>query len=240
MKLSTLSPLVLLLSLTSYAAGAETGKVVWDYWYTVSVKKIPAEAYNEKVVMHDDKLQFMSHVWKKEEGFINEEQLGAFSKADTDLSPLFFNFRSTYRASETVVDGNVHDGKTLVLKVRKGGEALPTVTRSIIPKTFFSVFFPVWLHKMVPTLKEGKTVSFSAILEDDIEHGFESEVGSIRLEKADEFATSSATKKILVDFRSVRSYWYVDAQGAPVRTVMPETGAVIERVSKDKADEFLK
>ena len=80
------------------------GKVVWDYWYTVTVQKIPAEIENEKVVMHGDKLQFMQHVWKKEEGYINEEQLGAFAKADPDLTPLFFNFRSTYRTTETIVD----------------------------------------------------------------------------------------------------------------------------------------
>jgi hypothetical protein len=219
---------------------ADSGKVVWDYWYTVSVNKIPAEMYNEKVIMHDDKLQFMNHVWRKEEGYINEEELGAFSKADEDLTPLFFNFRSNYRTTETVVDGNVKNGNTLVVKVRKAGDALPTVTKSIPHKTFFSVFFPVWLHKVVPTLKKGVTVSFSTILEDDVEHGFDSESGTIRLEDSDEFAQSSNTKKLIVDYRDVRSIWYVDAQGTPVRTVMPENNAVIERVSKEKAEAFLK
>ena len=204
------------------------------------MQKIPAEIENEKVIMHGDKLQFLQHVWKKEEGYINEEQLGAFAKADPDLTPLFFNFRSTYRTTETIVDGTVKDGKSLVIKIRKAGQTLPSVTRSLPSKTFFSVFFPVWLHKVVPTLKEGAAVSFSTILEDDIEHGFESESGTVRLEKGDEYSQSSNTKKITVDYLNVRSLWYLDSQGAAVRTVMPENSAIIERVSKEKAEAFLK
>jgi hypothetical protein len=96
------------------------------------------------------------------------------------------------------------------------------------------------LHKVVPTLKEGATISFSTILEDDVEHGFDSESGTVRLEKSDETAQASGTKKIVVDYRSVRSIWYVDSQGTPVRTVMPENNTVIERVSKEKAEAFLK
>jgi hypothetical protein len=222
------------------AAGSDEGKVVWDYWYTVSVNTVPAEYYNERVVLRDNKLQFFNHVWRKEEGFLNEEQLGAFAVADMELTPLFFNFRSTYRTSETVVDGNVKDGKTLVAKVRRDGQALPTVTKSISKNTFFSVFFPFWLSKELPTLKEGKSVSFSTILEDDVEHGFDSESGTVRLEPSDDLAKKTQTKKIAVDYRSVRSYWWVDVHGAPVRTEMPETKAVIERVAKDKAEAFLK
>jgi hypothetical protein len=226
---------------TAATTSTDTGKVLWDYWYTVAVNKtIPAEYYNEKVVLHGDKLQFFNHVWRKEEGYINEEQLGAFATADMALTPLFFNFRSTYRATETVVDGNVRDGKTLVVKIRKGGESLPTVTKSIPSNTFFSVFFPVWLGKALTTMKEGRTVSFSTILEDDVEHGFESESGMVRLDKSDDFAEKTHTKKIIVDYRSVKSTWWVDLHGASIRTEMPETGALIERVSKEKAEAFLK
>jgi hypothetical protein len=157
-----------------------------------------------------------------------------------DLNPLFFNFRSTYRNSETLVDGSVKDGKTLVVKIKRDGQALPSVTKSISKGTFFSGFFPFWISKELPVLKEGKTVSFSTILEDDVDNGFNSESGTIRLEPADAFAKSSQTKKIAVDYRSVRSYWWSDAHGAPVKTEMPETKAVIERVTKEKAEAFLK
>lgn len=225
---------------TSLAARADDGKVVWDYWYTVSVNKIPAEMYNEKFVMHDDKIQYMQHVWKKEEGYMNEEQLGAFSKADENLTPLFFNFRSTYRTTETVIDGTVKNGKNLVVKIRKGTDALPSVSKSVPTGTFFSVFFPVWLRKAQPTLKEGKTVSFGTILEDDVENGFSTESGLVRLEKPDDFAQSSGTKKLAVDYLNSRTYWYIDSQGSPVKTVRPDGNMVIERVSKDKAEAFLK
>lgn len=229
-----------LVLICSGVATADEGKTVSDLWYTVSVNKIPSEYYNEKVVSHGDNIQFLSHVWKKEEGYINEELLGAFSKADQDLTPLFFNFRSTYRASETVVDGNVRDGKTLVANIRKDGQKLPTVTRSVTPRTFFSVFFPVWLRKVVPSLKVGKTVSFSTILEDDVEHGFESESGVIHLEKPDAFAQETGTQKISVDYRSVRSFWWVEKTGLPLRTLMPESNVVIDRSTKEKAQAFLK
>jgi hypothetical protein len=236
------SAVLTVLSTTPTFAGSpdQQGKVLWDYWYTVAVNKIPAEYYNEKVVLRGDKLQFFNHVWRKEEGFINEEQLGAFATADMNLTPLFFNFRSTYRTTELVVDGNVKDGKTLVAKIRKGGQSLPTVTKSIPSKTFFSVFFPVWLGKAITDLKPGRSASFMTILEDDVEHGFESESGTVRLEEPDEFAQKTQSKKVTIDYRSVRSMWWVDSHGAAIRTVMPETGAVIDRVSKQAAEAFLK
>jgi hypothetical protein len=212
-----------------------------DYWYTVSVKKIPYEYYNEKVIFRDGKIQFFNNVWKKEEGFINEEQLGSFSNADIDLTPLFYNYRSTYRSTEVKIDGNVHDGNSLVVKAKKGDQALPTITKSIRPKTFLSLFFPLWLGKKLETMKENVTVSFSTLQEDNIDDGFDSVSGHVRLEKADDFSKKTGTKKIAVDYRDdARSYWWVDKQGAALQIEMPDKGTLVERSTKEKAEAFLK
>jgi hypothetical protein len=229
------------LSNPARAASADSaGKVIWDHWYTVTVRNIPYEYYSEKVVLKDGNIHFFNDVWKKEEGFLNQEQLGAFSNSDVDLTPLFYNYRATYRSNEVTIDGNVHDGKTLVVKVKKGGEALPTITKSISPKTFLSLFFPLWLGKQLQTAKENVTISFSTILEDNVDDGFDSTSGRVRLEKADEFAKSSKTKKVAVDYKDdSRSYWWVDDLGSAVKIEMPDKGTVVLRTTKEKAEAFL-
>jgi uncharacterized protein YneR len=218
------------------------GKVIWDNWYTVSVSKnIPYEYYNEKAVLKDGKIQFFNHVWKKEEGFINEEQLGAFSNGDVDLTPLFYNYRATYRASEATIDGNVHDGKMLVVKMKKGAENIPTVTHSIPAKTFFSIFFPLWLGKQLQTAKPNASFSFNTILEDNIDQGFDTVSGRVQVEKPDEFATKSKTKKVSVMYKEDQhSFWWVDDKGAAVRIEMDSNATVVERTTKEKAEAFLK
>jgi hypothetical protein len=220
---------------------ADEGKVLWDYWYTVSVKAIPYEYYNEKVVLRDGKIQFFNHVWKKEEGFINEEQLGDFSNGDVNLTPLFFNYRATYRQNEMKIDGNIHDGKTLVVKIKKGEETLPTVTRSIERKSFLSLFFPLWLGRQLKTAKIGTTAPFTTIFEDNVDQGFAPIVGRFRVEKSDDFAKQSNTQKVSVEYGdNDKAIWWVEPLGAAVRIEMPDKSTIVDRVSKEKAEAYLK
>src|SRR6185437_9306908 len=220
MKMHTVIALGLLLtSLAALPCGAAQtsrapkSKVVWDYWYAVAVKSLPYEMENDKVILEGDKLRFQEHVWKKEEGFINQEELGAFAMADMSLTPLFFNYRSAYRTTETVVDGTVHDGKNLVVNVRKAGQSLPTISHSISSGTFFEVFFPLWIGKELKILKTGQTGAFTTIFEDGIEDGFDSKSGSIRIETPDDFANKTHTTKLAVDISDLRTYWWVDSRG---------------------------
>jgi len=211
-----------------------------DSWYVMTVDKtIRYGYYNERVELKRNRLFFQSHVWKKEEDYINEEQLGAFSENTPDLAPLFYNFHSTYRSSELTIDGNVKDGKVLHVKVRKGQTELPIIRKVLAPKTIFSQFFPVWLGFQLPKLKPGQSVSFLSILEDNLDLNFATVPGRIRLEKPDEFATKSGTRKISLEYREVKSTWYVDETGTAVRIEMPETRTVVEKVSKEVAQKFL-
>jgi hypothetical protein len=226
----------------SEEAAVTDGKVIWDNWYTVSVSKnIPYEYYNEKVIYKDGKIQFFNHVWKKEEGFINEETLGAFSNGDVDLTPLFYNYRATYRATEATIDGNVHDGKTLVVKVKRGTEDIPTVTHSIPQKTFFSIFFPLWLGKQIQTAKPKASFVFNTILEDNVDQGFDTVTGRVTVEAPDAFSEKTHTKKVSVSYKDDQhSNWWVDDKGAAVKIEMESNSTVVERVSKEKAQAFLK
>src|SRR5262245_52550210 len=89
------------------------GKLLIDEWYTITLNQggiggpIRYGYYNDHLEERDGKLYFQNRVWKLEQGFVNEEQLGAMAQNDTELTPLLYNFHSNYRASETMIDGTV-------------------------------------------------------------------------------------------------------------------------------------
>ena len=142
---------------------------LWDEWFTIRV--LPNKRYgyyHEKVTRIDDKIRYQEESWKSEEGFINEEQIGAFAQDDEDLTPLFFNFRSVYRATESLIDGNVKDWH-LTVRIKRNGKEEPLIKKGIAKHTILSTHFPIWIHRHVGELQPGKTKSFSAILEDNLE-----------------------------------------------------------------------
>lgn len=212
----------------------------WDYWYTVTVgQNIHYAYYNDKIEFKEGKIVFQNKFWKLEEGYLNEEQLGSVAVANADLTPLFFNFHSAYRNTETKIDGNVRDTKTLLVKVRKGNSDLPLIQRALPPRSFFSVFFPLWVSFRFPLLKPGRFHSFSTILEDNLELGFQPVGGQFRIEPSNPTSQKTATRRLSVNYRDLRSTWYVDDQGAAVRIEIPAQRTVIERVSQGVAQSFL-
>lgn len=225
----------------SLASPPNKDRLIRDTWYTMTLNnKIRFGYYNERVELKQGRLFFQSHVWKKEEDFINEEQLGAFSEDNSQLTPLFFNFHSTYRTTELNIDGTLQDGKMLQVKVRKGSQELPVVRRSVGPNTIFAQFFPLWLAKKLPELKNGKNPSFYAIIEDNPELNFAPVSGRARLEKPDKTAIETKTQKLSVVFQDLPSTWWVDDTGVAVRIEMSGGGTVAEKSTKEKALQFLK
>ncbi|MDR3607439.1 MAG: hypothetical protein P4M08_08665 [Oligoflexia bacterium] len=238
----------LILSLVSNPAHAASSpkaqaNVLWDQWYTILVKRGNSHYsyYHELVERTKGRIHFQNDVWKKEEDYINRESLGAFAEDNDSLSPLFYNYRATFRSTETVIDGNVEivDGsKFFVAKARSKGADLPDVKKSLNRKAFFEVFFPVWLGKHLAEMKEGHGVSFSTIMEDDLEHDFQLEEGTARLEKPDAIATQTHTHKISVTYRSMPSIWWITDKGYAERIEMPAQELIIERVPREKAESF--
>ena len=233
--------LTLLSFLHSSISRAAESKTIWDSWYTVTVNGTTHyEYYNEKVEIKNGKLYFQNSLWKQEEGFINEEQLGAFAENNEEVSPLFYNYHSVYRSSETVIDATmmVKGSHELSVRVTKDKKQLPVVKRNVPGRTFFSQFFPIWLVRHFKSAPIGKTVSFTTLLEDNIDGQFAPDEGSAKLEATDDFAKQSNTSKIAVEYHGLRSVWYVDGKGETAKLMMPEQNTVVEKVSKPVAKAF--
>lgn len=216
-------------------------KTLRDTWYTITVSgKIPYGYYNEKLELRKGRLFLQSHVWKQEEDFLNEEQIGAYAENSPELTPLFYNFHATYRSSELNIDGTMGDKNSLSVRIRKNNQQLPIVKRAMPKTAFFSQFFPVWISKKLPELTSGKSISFTTIMEDDHENGFSPALGRIRADKPDQFAKDTKTHRLIVHYRDVDSIWWVQGDGEAIRIEMPAMRTLVQRVSKSEALEFLK
>jgi hypothetical protein len=224
---------------------AAVGNVtLWDQWYTILVKRggLHYSYYHEIVETTKGRLHFQNDVWKREEDYINRESLGAFAEDTADLAPLFYNYRSTFRTTETVIDGNVETtsgSRFFTARAHSRGADLPVEKKSLPHRTFFEVFFPVWLGRHLQGIKEGRSITFSTLMEDDLEHDFSVEEGTVQLEKPDAIANQTHTRKISVNYRNMPSIWWVTDKGYAERIEMPTQELVIERVPRATAEAFL-
>ncbi|MGE0615809.1 MAG: hypothetical protein AB7P04_09220 [Bacteriovoracia bacterium] len=222
------------------AAKPAAGQVIWNNWYTVTLNgKTPYAYYNERLSIKDGKLHYQNDVWKKEEDFINRESFGGFAENNSTYTPIFYNFFSTYRTSETKIDGTVGADNVLSLKIRKDGKDLPVVKKHLPKGVFFSTYFPLWLRDNVADMKPGQPRSFSTILEDSIDTGFKVESGHARVEAPDEFAKKTGTKRVAVQYRDMPSIWWTDDKGNYVRMEMGRGVSAAELVPEAKAKKFL-
>jgi hypothetical protein len=213
--------------------------VKWDGWYTVTVlPATPYAYYNEKVETTGGKIHFKTQTWKQEEGYINEEQLGAFALDNDLLTPLFYNFHSTYRANELTIDGTASEGrlKVRIKKVSEQEADRPVIQKGLPSKAFFSSFFPIWVTRQIAA--KASTGSFYAILEDNEAQGFSPVDGSYRVLEGDEFSKSTKSTRIEVKFAGNKSIWYLEPGGMTVRIELPGQKTRVDRVTEKKATSF--
>lgn len=226
-------------------AAVESGKnqnarVISDYWYTITVSgDVPYGYYRDRFEKSGDQIQFFNELWKKEEGYINTESLGAVAKHDDRLTPLFFNYRSVYRSTETVADGQIKDGKLLEVKVKRGDEELPLIRKAIGGNVFFSSHFPYRLGRELSSLKPKQTRAIHAILEDNIDGDYDLGTGVYWLKEQDEYSKKTETFPVHVRFHNYESTWYVDKNGFAMKVEIPQRSIVIERVPEAQAKKFL-
>lgn len=210
-----------------------------DYWFTVTLlPKTPYAYYRETLEHKNGRIHFKTQMWKKEEGFINEEQLGAYALDNEILTPLFYNFHSTYRSTELTIDGSATENR-LTVRLKKTSETeaeKPVITRMMPSKTIFSSFFPVLLKKNFR--KKIKQGNFLAILEDNESVGFSPVNGNFKMTEPDDFARTSGATRFEVQFSGNKSFWYLDKDGGTLRIDMPEQGARVDRVSEANAKAF--
>lgn len=211
----------------------------WNVWYTITLPGgVRYGYYNEKMERRDGKLFYQVQSSKREEGFLNEDQLGAFSTEN--LTPLFYNFHSTYRAQETFIDGTVGEKRLLTVKVRRGDAPPQLFKKSLPPDCFFEAFFPYWLKSKASELnRPGASLPFKTILEDNIDESFAIVHGRVRMEKPDTDPDLAKLKKLTVEYRGVKTVWWIDDNGLAARIERPGQGILVERVSEEKAKKFL-
>jgi hypothetical protein len=221
------------------SAPAKKSELLWNSWYTMTVGgKIPFGYYNDRVERKDGKIAYQNQLWKMEEGFINEERVVSFGKDDANLSPLLFNFLSTYRDTEMSIDGTFK-GTELVVKARKGKEALRPMNVSVSSKVFLSTLFQAWLGKRLGELKPGKRLSFTTLFEDSLDTRYAGIPGGVTLEAEDETAKRAGAKKLAVELGGVKSIWYVLPTGEAVRIEKPDQKLVIQKSTEAEARRFL-
>jgi hypothetical protein len=215
-------------------------KVYWDHWYKVTVQnRIRYAFYRETVDESEGKIRFAVNMKKLEDGFFNEENMAAFSKNDNELTPLFFNFRSMVRTTETVMDGTISDSQNLAIKIRRNNVEQPLIQKKIPKGTLFSSFFPLWLNRNLSKLKPLQPASFQTFLEDKPDLGFRLESGLVRLEKPDELSQKSSTQKLAVDYLGNRSIWYVKPNGSALRIEIPLQNLTVDLTTQSEAEIFL-
>jgi hypothetical protein len=228
---------------TRPAAPTPSAKRIWDAWYTIEANGgIPYGYYNDRLEkLPDGRLHYENRIWKLEEGWINEESLGAFVQDDEALTPLFFHFWSNYRSEEVQIDGTITAGKQLSVRVKQGSKELPLIQRSLPQPLLLSVFFPYYLGKQLSTLKKGIRKSFRILFEDDFSNRFAPDSGGFKVEDQDDFAKNSSTTKILIESRNQLSHWYVDSEGLPKRIVMMGSKIIVDRVaSQTLAESYIR
>ena len=215
---------------------------LWDSWYTVSIGgKLAYGYYHDKVEEKDGKIAFQNQYWKKEEGFINEEQLISFSENKPDLPPVLFNFKSTYRGTVLDLDGTF-SGNIMKVKARKDKADLPKVERSIGKGAFLSSQFSIWIGKNVQRFKLGRRETFTAILEDNLDRQFQPVGGSLILEPADDLARRLKSNKFSIEYNGQKSTWYVKHSGETERIEIsgaPGATIIVEKTAEAKARRFL-
>lgn len=222
---------------------AGLNQMEWNRWYTVTLLPSTRYAYYQETASRKQgRIHFQTQMWKSEEGFINNEQLGAFSSDDDQLTPLFYHFHAVYRGSEIQIDGTAEGGR-LKIQIRRNGGELPLISKGLPSKAIFSSMFPLWLRRQIENLPakqlQGFTKPFLAVLEDNQDAGFPAKNGRIHVLEPDEFARSSGTIRVRVQFNGQESFWYVDSSGAPARVEIPHQKTRIEHVSESIARKFL-
>lgn len=230
------------------AAQPTTSKVIYDAWLTVTRtgadgKPIKYQYYNDRMELKNGRMAFQNHLWKKEDDFVNEEQIGAFADYVGDLTPTFFSFKTMYRSSQTTIDGTFAPSqltgmRTLSVRIRRNGADAPPVKRVVPAKTILSTFFSTWVSARLPTWKSGQTLSFSAIIENDIDGDFSPKAGTARLEAPDALAQKFGGQKLSLLFDGQRSTWWVDRLGVPFRIDFPDIKTVAERATAAQAQAF--
>lgn len=190
---------------SAVSASGSSASSGYDAWYVLqSLDGTAMMKWHEVLEPQKDQLRFTLHIWKLEEGNINEETEGAFSNKTPDLEPKFFNLARTFQGKSLQVDGSVQ-GRQMVIKVRNEGESSTRPARRMIlgKGMILNAFFPVWLRTHHAALKEKTWTRVTTLPEDDPDLVFSPAVAQVR----------KSGNGIEVDYRGLKSSWILGPDG---------------------------
>jgi hypothetical protein len=226
---------------------SQKNRTLWDQWYGVTLNRTyRAMVYRSVAEIKDGKLYIRNQATKKEEGFLNEEQLGELSEWSPKLYPILYNLRSTYRTTETIVDGSEKNG-FLQMKVRKGQTELPALRKAVPKRAILSESFPAWLAWNGSQLKPGEITSLYVFLEDQFDSNASALPCQVRRMTLDslrdagdiEFEDTVDVLKFKINLNGQENIWWVDSQGKPLKIYMKSRQTWVKPLSPKEAEVFL-
>jgi hypothetical protein len=215
-------------------------EVLWDNWYTVTDNGHPDSYYNEKAELVGDKAKIQVNTWIKDGQKVHSEVLGEVAKNTQLLEPLFYNFQSQTLAGEPIViDGSVVDkGKTFTVKKRTGAEAAKSLRAQMLPKLILSSFFPLWINKNYKRINGVQPIEFQAIVEDQVDTEVPVAQGTAYEMREDDFAKSTHTRKLRIEFNKIVAIWWVTSKGDALKIEAHELERVVKKTDRKTAENF--
>lgn len=214
--------------------------VLWNNWYTVSEHGSPYSYYNEKAEITGDRVKIQVNTWIKEGKKIKSENLGATARNTPALPPLFYNFRTQVEGEEKVIDGTVDSkGKVFSVKSRTGIRPSKPLRAEMLPDLILASFFPVWIHMNSKRITGVQPKEFKAIVEDQVEGEVPVVLGTAYEMREDEFAESTKTRKLRIEFGKVVAIWWVTKNGDALRIEVPSLERQVKKTDRKTAEAFL-
>ncbi len=207
-------------------------KVIWNDWYIIRQNGgTPIAYYSERVEELAATLKIQVNSWKKTPGGVDEEHLGATAENTIDLKPVLYNFqRKTNQGKPFSIDGTIlAGGRIFSARVNDGKGGKPKNLKvEMLPKLFFTSFFPSWIGKHQKKINSVQPSSFQTILEDQIDNEVPTAKGHVMEVTQDDRAKKSGTRKLRVRFFGTDQFWWVRESGQMVRMEIPSTGQTVE------------
>ena len=240
MSISRRTILMSALLLPLFSTASVRAEVLWDNWYIESEGGTPQSYYNEKAELKGDRAKIQVNKWIRDGKRIRSENLGATAKNSPLLEPLFYNFRTQVNGEEKIIDGTVSEnGKVFSIKSKVGIRQNRPLRAEMVPKLFFSSFFPLWIHKNVKRISGVQPIAFQSIVEDQVDDQIPVYRGSAYEMKPDEFAKETRTRKLRIEFNRIIAIWWVTPKGDAVKVELPALGKTVTWTTREKAESSL-
>jgi membrane protein len=246
---SVLIPGVLLLGAAglipflAYSQEKTLGRVDWYIVRQITPgtgKSTVSAVFSESVEKTGNRYRHQSHTWKKENGLLIEEHLGAFTEVNSSLTPLFAHFSRVEPGSQTRADLTLTTPpapKPFILsaKVIQGKEELPPIQRELPRDTLFASTFSEWIRQNHTKLTVGKSVQFHSLIEDAWPQAYAPVLATaLKLP-----VQKNSTHPIQVDHNQMRSIWTVDSRGEIIGIDFPKAQIEIRKSDEESARKAL-